>query len=514
MTDYTWSGATPAGTDASNWTNTTNWVGGTAPSGSVGTLNFPSLAGNSACTTDPPTATCYESHNDVAGISANALSIDDGAGYIIDGNAITLGAGGLTATTSSASSSFNGTVLDLPITLGADQTWTVDAGSTGTGGLSVKTVTGAHTLAINFNSTNGGSLSFNGDSEVGALTLHAADSFTGINLEGKLNATDGSPVNLNTAGLFATGGSNATGPLTATNGWIQVGQGTTPDGTLAVNGAVTLDSSTLLALHINQPGTSPGADYSQLTATGAVNLGGANLKVHWGDQPACTPLHVGDVYTLIQTTGALTGTFHDDGNQNVPDGSVVELINHCIVGTAPTVRIHYTSNSVTATVVTAGSTGSQPSPPGNTGLPKITGRSLPGKTLTCANGTWSGNPFSYSYRWNRNGAAITGATSSHYIVKAGDAGRTLTCTVTALNSDGSSSATSRGVKVPQCVVPRVVGKTLSKAKSLIRRAHCAVGRVTHKRSSGKAGRVLKQKPRAGHRGPPGTKVALVVSKKH
>lgn len=94
--DFTWSGAEPLG--ASNWSNGGNW-GGTAPSGSVGTLAFPALT-SPACTANPPTATCHQSNNDVSGLNVSALSIDDGVGYQISGKAITLGAGGITASPS------------------------------------------------------------------------------------------------------------------------------------------------------------------------------------------------------------------------------------------------------------------------------------------------------------------------------------------------------------------------------------------------------------------------------
>jgi hypothetical protein len=91
LTDYTWVGAAAPG--SANWSSATNW-GGSAPSGSVGTLTFPALT-SGACTATPPTATCYASSNDVVGLNASGISIDDGESYVIDGNAITLGSGEL-----------------------------------------------------------------------------------------------------------------------------------------------------------------------------------------------------------------------------------------------------------------------------------------------------------------------------------------------------------------------------------------------------------------------------------
>jgi hypothetical protein len=113
-------------------------------------------------------------------------------------------------------------------------------------------------------------------------------------------------------------------------------------------------------------------------------------------------------------------------------------------------------------------------PPANTALPSISGTPAPTKTLTCSQGTWSGSgPQAYSYRWLRNGTAITGATSNSYVVKSGDAGKQVACRVTASNNGGSAMATSAAVtiKTPpkNTVAPTItgtpkVGKTLTCAK--------------------------------------------------
>jgi beta-lactam-binding protein with PASTA domain len=62
-------------------------------------------------------------------------------------------------------------------------------------------------------------------------------------------------------------------------------------------------------------------------------------------------------------------------------------------------------------------------------------------------------------------------------------------------------------------VPRLGGKTLKGAKSALRRAHCAIGKIKRTRSTkAKRGRVISQKPKAGTRRPSGAKVNLTVSK--
>jgi hypothetical protein len=66
---------------------------------------------------------------------------------------------------------------------------------------------------------------------------------------------------------------------------------------------------------------------------------------------------------------------------------------------------------------------------------------------------------------------------------------------------------------PHCVVPKVVGKTLSAAKRKLGSARCRAGRVTRASSPrAKRGRVLSQRPRAGANLPNFGKVNLVIGR--
>jgi beta-lactam-binding protein with PASTA domain len=79
--------------------------------------------------------------------------------------------------------------------------------------------------------------------------------------------------------------------------------------------------------------------------------------------------------------------------------------------------------------------------------------------------------------------------------------------------DGSANYQAFVVNsTPLCVVPRVVGKTLSAAKRILRAAHCGVGKTTRVYSKLKRGRVVAEKPRAGRHLKSGARVALTVSK--
>lgn len=64
----------------------------------------------------------------------------------------------------------------------------------------------------------------------------------------------------------------------------------------------------------------------------------------------------------------------------------------------------------------------------------------------------------------------------------------------------------------RCVVPRVRGRELAAARRLLRRAHCAVGRVRRARSRHvRRGRVISQSRRTGRSLPDRAKVGLLIS---
>jgi predicted fused transcriptional regulator/phosphomethylpyrimidine kinase len=54
-------------------------------------------------------------------------------------------------------------------------------------------------------------------------------------------------------------------------------------------------------------------------------------------------------------------------------------------------------------------------------------------------GNWTGEPTSYAYAWQIDGAAA-GTGTADYAVQAGDVGKSATCVVTATNAAGSTAA--------------------------------------------------------------------------
>ena len=102
------------------------------------------------------------------------------------------------------------------------------------------------------------------------------------------------------------------------------------------------------------------------------------------------------------------------------------------------------SNGIFGTMQPRDDTGN---PPVNIAAPVISGGATEGDTLTASDGTWLGNPTSFTYVWKRGGTPIGGATSATYVLTAPDIHASITVTVTATNTNGSDTATS-AARVP------------------------------------------------------------------
>jgi len=112
---------------------------------------------------------------------------------------------------------------------------------------------------------------------------------------------------------------------------------------------------------------------------------------------------------------------------------------------------------------------------------------------------------------------MPGETASTYLVFPYDAGSTFRVVVTASNAAGHTSATSAqtaAVPMPPvpCLVPKLKGKTVTKARTSLRNAHCTLGHVSYAHSRVRRGRIASQRPHAGATRPHGTKVSVVVSR--
>jgi hypothetical protein len=87
-------------------------------------------------------------------------------------------------------------------------------------------------------------------------------------------------------------------------------------------------------------------------------------------------------------------------------------------------------------------------PPQNQDVPYVGGTAEVEGTLTCTMGNWTGEPDSYAYAWQSDGAPNS-AIGDTYTVAAGDAGHSISCIVTATNAHGSTEAPpSNAVAIP------------------------------------------------------------------
>ncbi len=403
---FTWSGESES---TPNWSAAANWEAGIAPlpSASIGTLEFPRLS-SARCTSNPPTAACSFSVNNLSGLTAEALRIDDSADYLILGEEITLGDGGLSASPAEEPGEFAFATLFTPIALDAAQTWSVaglgykDIGENGLyleGGLRGSN----HALTVDL--SNSGIFSLGADSEAGPVAIDGADPgepgiFNGVvELFGaELNASDDNPVNLSHVFFYGAGG---TGPLTTEGAEMDVavvGESPKEEGTLEAASA-TFDPSSEVLFTIANTGTTPGKDYSRLVSPGAVDLAGAELGVL--GPKGCSTLPPGQTYTLVSTTGGLSGAF---GNALQGAEIPIEFFKSC-GSVSQKLQIAYDRSGATQTVtgtVIAGETSStalsvSPNAP-------VANQSV---TLTATVTTSSGIPAG-TIEFQNGGAAIPG----------------------------------------------------------------------------------------------------------
>jgi PKD repeat protein len=102
------------------------------------------------------------------------------------------------------------------------------------------------------------------------------------------------------------------------------------------------------------------------------------------------------------------------------------------------------------------------------------------------------------------------------VVPAGTTGGSDTGAPSTPLSDTQTTTTTTTATTPaatKCVIPKLIGKTVARAKKLLAKAHCGVGKVARKTAKKKLrGRVVSQRPSAGTVKPAGSKVSLVVGR--
>jgi len=147
-------------------------------------------------------------------------------------------------------------------------------------------------------------------------------------------------------------------------------------------------------------------------------------------------------------------------------------------------------------------------PPGLSGVTQV------GHTLSCSQGTWTGDgplnasdavgALSFSYQWLRGGVAIAGASSPGYMLQAADGTQQLSCRVTATGAYGQASAVSATVAV--LAVP-----TLLAPVSVAPQVSPQVSAVSQSASKWLESKLLASISRAARKLPVGTTFSLTLS---
>jgi hypothetical protein len=162
-------------------------------------------------------------------------------------------------------------------------------------------------------------------------------------------------------------------------------------------------------------------------------------------------LTVGSIITVSNGSWTNTPTYGFQWKRNTTIIAGATNANYTLVtadvGDTLTCTVTAT-NAVGSSAITTAATGVITPvtglPPSTATLPTITGTpAYVGAVLTVNQQTWVGSP-TLTNQWNRNGAAIAGATGNTYTVQSADVGTSLTVSVKGVNSFGQSTATSAG----------------------------------------------------------------------
>jgi hypothetical protein len=190
----------------------------------------------------------------------------------------------------------------------------------------------------------------------------------------------------------------------------------------------TLTANTTVAL----TDAAPYSDTTAPTLTGSITVGTvttSDIQVTW-------PAGADDTAVVSYETSPDGSTWTDRGDV------LTYTFTGLVASTSYALRVRAkdaAGNVSTPALSVTQSTSAGASVPVNTAAPAVTGSAVQGQTLTSSTGAWTNSPISYAYRWLRGASAIGGATSSTYVLQAGDVGSQVRVGVIATNATGSST---------------------------------------------------------------------------
>lgn len=394
------------------WSNAANWAGGVAPSGTVDTLTFPERTSGQ---------TFVDPSDDLSGLTVSRIvthSYQTLGGSA--GTPLTLGSG---ITTDPL---FKNRLL-MPLVLSGPNTWngsvSAEGGVSGAQPLDV-------TLAVDqvYGAMGDGVKFLGASNEVGPISVTGTDwGMNTVTVSSDLNGANGNPIILKAVRL-TPGVSTPTGPGVPATGFdatlgaissiskagITIGASASSTHRKVQVASATLDPTSALNFTISpSQGSTPGVDYGQLLSSGPINLNGAYVTPAF-TETTCPA--VGLTYTLISTTGTLSGSAANDlapiqcGNPGSPGPALSFRLDYNRTGSPQT---------VTGTVVPT---------PRPVSPPVVSGTTTVGQQLTATHGTWDPAAASYSDQWYRCSSAtacrsIAGATGLTYTLTAADVGQ-------------------------------------------------------------------------------------------
>lgn len=234
-------------------------------------------------------------------------------------------------------------------------------------------------------------------------------------------------------------------------------------------------------------GGTPPKNTSTPSISGTAQVG-QDLKTSNGSWSGTTPLTFNYDWRRCDSSGNNCSSINvhsDNQTYTVVDGDSGHTLR--VVVTASNAAGSAQATSKATSVVTVG-------PPVYATLPQISGSAQVGQTLTTSNGTWAGNPTSYTYQWQRcdsTGSSdcipIPGATGSTYKTTSDDLNHTIRAEVTAKNTAGSKAVDSLtvgpiGSNVPSGLTKLPSGELSIPAASVQDTDRLTIAQITYKPS--------------------------------